>query len=502
MTFAKELENKIRAAYPCLYVVAREDWRAVKEVQRVAEQLGIKAHVWTVTGGWDGNGQATDPLEALRAPRAKSDREVWAFVNFHFFLDDPQMVQALKDASQENKAAGRVFVFISNIWKAPAELQDDLTRLEFGLPDRELLLERLAYVLESADGKVDLAAIDRDLVVDAALGLTTFEAENAMTLSLVERGTIVPAVVSREKALTVSKDGLLTYSEPERLGLAAVGGLDNLKGWLRERKGVLTREALDFGISPAKGLLLVGVPGTGKTLTAKAIAAEWELPLLRFDVGKVFQGLVGSSEANIRRVIEGAETVAPCVLFIDELEKAFAGAGSSGSTDSGVTARVFGAFLSWLQDKTKLVFVVCSANKVSLLPPELLRAGRFDEVFALDLPSPQEREEIFGIHLRKKKRELAEFGPAVEASDNFSGAEIESVVNKALIRAFGRRKLDSQADVTAADLVAACRETVPLAVTRKEDIEEIRAWGRSRAVPASTKPEVAVGSERRRAIIT
>ena len=288
-----------------------------------------------------------------------------------------------------------------------------------------------------------------------------------------------------EKRQVIRKSGLLEYY-PVQEGLRQIGGLDYLKYWLGRRAPAFSEAARRFGLPEPKGLLLLGVQGCGKSLTAKAVAAQWHLPLLRLDVGRIFSGLVGSSEENLRKAIRVAESVAPAVLWIDEIEKGLSGIASSGMTDSGVTARVFGTLLTWLQEKTAPVFVIATANRIEALPPELLRKGRFDEIFFVDLPTPEERQEIFDIHLRRRGRDPARFdlSELTRLSPGFSGAEIEQAVVEGLYHAFADGK-----ELEQAHLVGAISETMPLATTMKEEIARLREWARTRTRPASPVPE-------------
>ncbi|MDP2662056.1 MAG: AAA family ATPase [Dehalococcoidia bacterium] len=493
MSFAADLKLRVRASYPAIYIVAREDFRCIQEVGRVAKDLGMTHQCWTATKGWNdgGTGQGdneTDPQAAIKKVMGQKDA-VFSLVNFHRYLDDPEMIQIVKDLVQVGKAAGQTVCFVSNVWKVPDELTDDLARLEFDLPDRDLLEERISYVLEGAgENMAQPGKAESDRIVEAALGMTTWEAENAFSLAIIQSGSIDPELVALEKARAVAKSGVLEFYQAS-VSMADVGGLENLKLWLRQRKDAFTPEAKEFGLPDPKGIMLVGVPGCGKSLTAKAVSAEWKLPLLRFDLGRLFAGLVGASEENTRRAIATAEAVAPVVLWIDEIEKGMAGSSSSGSTDSGVTARVMGSLLSWMQERKRPVFVVATANQVNNLPPELMRAGRWDEIFAVDLPSAAERGQILAIHLKRRARNPEKFALArvVEATVSFSGAELEATVVKALFAAFSERR-----EVTTKDLMEAAENTVPLAVTRKEDIDLLRAWAKTRALPASTEapPEV------------
>lgn len=514
MSFFNELLNKVRASYPCIYVTAREDWRAVQEIQKVAAAANFKAGAWTVSRGWtypekiqkDMPALATqDPMDVMKTDvtRKLPEEGVYALVNFHRFLDDPAMIQAVKDAVQICKGSFKTLVLVSNVLKVPAELMDDMSFMEFGLPDRDLIRERIVYLADSmSENKIAVPANGAmEALIDSALGMTTFEAENALALSIAEKGNFDAKVISREKAKAVSKGGVLEFASPLAGGLSEVGGLDNLKAWLRERRGAFSPEAKKYGLSEPKGILAAGLPGTGKSLTAKAVAAEWGLPLLKFDLGKVFGSLVGASERSMREALQTLEAVAPCVALIDEIEKGMAGAGSSGSTDSGVTARVFGTLITWMNDRTRPVFLAATCNRVLNLPPELMRAGRFDEIFWVDLPTVAERQDILAIHLIKKGRDPANFklGKIAEQAEDFSGAELEGVVVKAMYRAFS----DKGREVTTEDLAAAVTATVPLAKTRAEEIKAMRDWAATRAVPASLgeAPEIKEVEKKRRVMV-
>ena len=482
----------MRASYPCIYAVAREDWRCVQEVKKVADSLSLEFHTWTVTSGLDGTKKHTDPNEAIVSIIGKEG--VFAFVNFHHFLDGPEMMQVIKDLVQVGKGAGQTVVFVSNIWEVPQELQDDMTRMDFTLPEHDLLSERIEYLVNepSIKDKIpELSDTEKEGIVEAALGMTTWEAENAMSLSITEFGKLTAKPVAQEKARAVAKSGILEFYEPH-VDMSDVGGLDNLKAWLAERSNAFSKEAREYGLPHLKGILLIGVPGCGKSLCAKAISSEWSLPLIRFDLGRLFQGLVGASEENVRRAIAVAESVAPVVLWIDEIEKGMAGAGGSGNTDSGVTARVFGTLISWMQDRQRPVFVVATANQIYALPPELMRAGRWDEIFSVDLPSVKEREEVLRIHIKKRGRDPENF--SIEnlaiATNQFSPAELEQVIIKGMFKGFSAGR-----EVNDTDLLDSIRETVPLAVTRREDIDAMRQWSRTRAVPASSSTPPEISSE-------
>ncbi len=302
--------------------------------------------------------------------------------------------------------------------------------------------------------------------------------------SIVRNKTFDLSTILGEKKHIIRKSGILEYYEAEA-GLEGIGGLEVLKAWLQKRRHAFTSQARDFGLPLPKGILLIGVPGCGKSLTAKAVGAAWQMPLLRLDVGKIFGGLVGASEENIRKAIKTAEATAPSILWLDEMEKGFSGTGSSNMSDGGTTSRVFGTFVTWLQEKTAPVFVIATANNVHQLPPELLRKGRFDEIFFVDLPTREERKQIFEIQLRKKDRDpgKVDLDKLVEATPEFSGSEVEQVVVSALYDAFDA--LPTERDLTTEQMLHSAKEIVPLAVTMQEGIAGMRDWARTRARLAS-----------------
>jgi SpoVK/Ycf46/Vps4 family AAA+-type ATPase len=327
-------------------------------------------------------------------------------------------------------------------------------------------------------------------IVRALSGLSTTEAENACALSLVEEGLLDPAIIYREKISGVKKTGLLEIAEPDPRGLDSVGGLDAMKTWIMKRKRALTPDAVAYGLPAPKGVLIVGVPGTGKSLSAKAIGTALGVPTLRLDIGALFNSLVGESESRTRSALNLAEALAPCVVWVDEVDKGLAGASGSGAGDSGVTKRVFGTIITWMQERKRPVFLVATANDVTNLPPEFLR--RWDEIFAVDLPNEEERAAIFQIHLLKRGRErlAGMFAPlnqnaslTITATNDFTGSEIEKVIEAAMFDAFD----DGGREFTIKDIIVAAGRTTPLAVTAKEKVDAIRDWAKTRATWASTK---------------
>jgi SpoVK/Ycf46/Vps4 family AAA+-type ATPase len=366
------------------------------------------------------------------------------------------------------------------------------------LPSIEELSAVLDTVLESVPHPIQVD--DRKALLENALGLTCAEAENVFALSLVRHKSFsIESIrdVQQEKSNVIRKSGLLEFISAE-LTTEEIGGLDLLKSWLAERKRAFSEEAQAFGLPNPKGVLVVGVPGSGKSLSAKAISSAWNLPLLRFDIGKVFGSLVGQSEEQMRRALQLAETISPCILWIDELEKGMAGLQTSGTSDSGVTARVLGTFLTWMQEKTRPVFVFATANNVNALPPEMLRKGRFDELFYVDLPSEAERREILRIHLKKRRRnpETFDLVQLARECDGFGGAEIEQAIISGLYRAFSHKR-----DLQTGDILAAYRETKPLSQIMKAHIERIREWGAQHARPASSSMAESAGDDNKRRLV-
>jgi SpoVK/Ycf46/Vps4 family AAA+-type ATPase len=494
-----ELETLIRARYPIVYVVSWEEERVENAIRKIGSDRGKKVFLWTITQGMvlnpqNRNEQTREPLAALDFVMDTREPAIFLLKDFHPFLNDVTLVRRLRDLTLALKRSFKTIVILSPTLKLPLELEKEITVVEYALPTLEDLDELLESIVQSVRNNtqinVEMTHEEREQVLQSALGLTSNEAENVFAKSLVEKRKFDVDVVLSEKEQIIRKSGLLEYF-PATEAFTNVGGMDTLKDWMDKRTVAFTEKAKAFGLPSPKGILLLGVQGCGKSLSARAIASLWRLPLLRMDVGKIFGGIVGQSEENIRKAIRIAESTAPNVVWIDELEKGFAGTQSSGVSDGGTTARVFGTFITWLQDKTAPCFVVGTANDVTALPPELLRKGRFDEIFFVDLPSFEERKEIFRIHLIKRARDAGKFDLATiaEATPGFSGAEIEQVVISALYDAF-----DAGHDITTEALVASCRESVPLSVTMAEKIAILREWAKTRARPASSAPVEPVAS--------
>ena len=433
--------------------------------------------------------ETEDPLAMLDAFNKMPERSILVARDLHAFLSDPNpmLVRKVKDALALGKMANRVFVICGASVKIPIELEKEVALVEFKLPDRAQLRVVLEGIAASAGISING---NTDPILDAASGCTTSEAEDAFALSVVQCGDISADIVAREKANTVKKNGILEILETSAKA-EDIGGLEVLKSWLSKRRLAFSAQAKAYGLPVPKGVLAVGLPGSGKSLTAKAAASILGVPLLKLDGGRLFGSLVGQSEQNMRAVIQTAEAVAPVVLFVDELEKAFSGSKSSGSTDGGTAARVFGTFLQWMSDKTSQVFVFATANSISELPPEFLRKGRFDELFFCDLPDADERAAIWRVHISKRGRNPDKFNLEMLASrtESFVGAEIEAMVTEAMYSAFE----DAEAEMTDEHLLEAIRNTVPLSRTMAPQIDALRAWATGRARRASAIKEQTKG---------
>ncbi len=502
MKFQTEIETLIRARYPILYIITNEETRVQNVIVDIAAKRQKKVFEWTYSNGIVPAGASIqsqksrsagtkDPLAALEQVIEQVEPAIFLFKDFHPFLSKNNfaIIRKLKEIALHLKNSFKTIILISPVMEIPAELDKEITVLNFPQPTKEDLGEMLdkiiAEVREHKQINIDLDHDGRERLLQAALGLTLGEAENVFAKIIVQEQCLKAEHVQEvfaEKQQIIRKSGLLEYYAANE-DFSDVGGLTVLKDWLNKRAIAFTEEARAYGLPAPKGILLLGVQGCGKSLSAKAVSRLWQLPLLRFDMGRMFGSLVGSSEEYVRRAISVAESVAPAVLWVDEIDKAFVGSQSSGATDGGTTARVFGTFLTWLSEKkTAPVFVVATANDVSQLPPELLRKGRLDEIFYVDLPSAEERAEIFRIHLVKRGRDPKKFelSALVEASKEYSGAEIEEAIISALYDSFSEKK-----ELETSHVLATLSQTVPLAKTMSEKISSLRNWAVGRARNAS-----------------
>jgi len=509
-----EIETLIRARYPILYIVSSEEMRVQQTVMAIAARRQKKVFEWSFSVGIvpagtslqsqkHRNAATKDPLAALDQVIEQVEPAIFIFKDFHPFLakNNFAVIRKLKEIALHLKNSFKTIILISPALEIPMELEKEITVLSFPLPDRDELSRLLDRIIEDVSQfkqvKIDLDAPGRERLLQAALGLTLGEAENVFAKIIVKDERLSAEDVNEvfaEKQQIIRKSGLLEYYATTE-SFSHVGGLSVLKDWLQKRAVTFTDEARKFGLPAPKGILILGVQGCGKSLCAKAVSNMWQQPLLRFDMGRMFGSLVGSSEENVRRAIHVAESVAPAILWVDEIDKAFAGSQASGGTDGGTTARVFGTFLTWLSEKDAPVFVVATANDISQLPPELLRKGRLDEIFFVDLPSEAERAEVFRIHLLKRGRPPENFDlpVLVASSENFSGAEVEEAIISALYDAFY-----ANSELTTAHILAALKETVPLAKTMDEQINRLRSWAEGRARNASVPRLTIADTDRRR----
>jgi ATP-dependent 26S proteasome regulatory subunit len=498
----------MKAGYPGLYLVSHEEQRVRAEVLSACTASGRTLHAWSCTQGLVRipemtKKDKTDPIEMLDSLSGEDEKTVYLCQDFHLFMGDPGradpnpvLVRKVKETLLACKQRLKTLIIVGARQWLPPELEKELTVLDFALPDKAQLREVLMGVLESAKRK-PLASELEDEVLRAAGGMTTAEAENAFALSIVRHKGIKADVIAHEKAQVIKKGGLLEVIE-STLNLDSIGGLDELKGWINIRKKNFSDKASAKGVPTPKGALFVGYPGSGKTLTAKAIANILGVPLFRADGSSFMGSLVGESEGKMKRIQQTTEAAAPCVLMIDEIEKLMNGSQSSGQTDGGTMSRVLGSFLSWMNDKVAPVFIVATANNVDQLPPELLRKGRWDQIWFVDLPTLKERKGIWEVVIRKQytptgpRRDPKDFDVNALASqtEGFVGAELEQMFVDAVIAAFSEDR-----EPTTADIVTEIKRSVPLSVMMKAQLEKARAKiaGNARNASSESKSEPVKG---------
>ena len=464
------------------------------EADRLARAMLSSQGADTAT---DGRGGASsiyntrEPVQALANMESMTLEAVFILKDFHRHMDDPVVVRRLRDVGQKFSANRRTVVITAPEIAVPSELTTLVEYFNLPLPDRDrmhdIIRETFTRLSKTFTLKLQLDAAGVDAVAANLRGLTEEEAERATCQALVSRYALCQETVTdvlEAKKQLLRHSGMLEFIDACD-NMASVGGLENLKHWLGQRRGAWEDSAREFGLEPPRGVIILGVQGCGKSLCARSVAGEWKLPLVKFDTAAVYDKYIGETEKRIRKVFQVAEGLAPCVLWIDELEKVFAGSEpDSASADAGVSSRLLASFLSWMQDRKAAVFVAATCNNVTVLPPELIRKGRFDELFFVDLPNQAERKQIFSIQLAKRKRNAAEFDleRVATAAKGYSGAEIDAAVQTGLYAAFSEKK-----SLTTQSLLDALAQTVPLSTTRAEEIEALRAWARTRAVPASAR---------------
>jgi len=520
------LKILINSSTPIVVMETVEEVRAVRMVRLACSDLNLTTFEWTIASGLARSGtsspdqpfedglppggytsarspeveddakaiyQSRDPAQMLGNLEAISIEAAFILKDFHRHMEDPVVVRRLRDVGQKFSSNRRTVIITGPHVTVPPELASLVEFFDLPLPDRKRLRQIVDETLvrigktHTLQRKLDAAGIDA--LAENLLGLTEGEAERAVSQALVAHYALtlecVTDVLESKKAL-LKRSEMLEFIDASD-SMANVGGLENLKRWLEQRRNSWEPQAREFGLEPPKGVIILGVQGCGKSLSARAVAGEWKLPLVKLDTAAIYDKYIGETEKRIQRVFKVAEGLSPCVLWIDELEKVFAGSGpDSASADAGVSSRLLASFLSWMQERKAPVFVAATCNNVTVLPPELIRKGRFDELFFVDLPSQAERKQIFAIQLTKRKRNSADYDldRISGAAQGFSGAEIESAVQTALYAAFSRKQ-----ELKTEDLLAALSSTIPLSTIRAEEIAGLRAWAKERAVWAST-PEV------------
>ena len=509
-----QLSRLFRARFPYIYITTWEEERAISLIKKISKsekliRVAREVYVWTQTNGFVVDGQKIDgtqsPDKAIDFIRDCNKNSVFVMCDFHvlFGVKGRQVyynvVRRLRDNLSDLKTSKfrKNVIFLASELLIPETMQKEITILDMPLPTLSEIKAKFDKMI-TQNTQIDTSGLDeegKEKLCKAAMGLTLQESENAFALAMVNDGKVDVSdldIILSEKMQVIKKTGILEFVNTD-IKISDVGGLENLKSWLNKRNNSWSESAKKYCLPAPKGVLITGVPGCGKSLTAKAMSAAWQLPLLKLDFGKIFSGIVGSSEENMRKAIKTAEAVAPSILWVDEIEKSLSGLNSNG--DSGTSSRIFGTFLTWMQEKTAPVFVIATANSINSLPAELLRKGRFDEIFFVDLPTQREREEIFKLHLSKrlKDKDVASkieinsdlYKQLAQMTEGFVGAEIEQVVISALYEAFfNKRPLEFS------DLANTIKNVVPLSVTQKEQILAIRQWANIRAVAATKKDDM------------
>lgn len=510
-----QLSRLFRARFPYIYITTWEEDRAINTIKKLAKaekliRIPRDVYVWTQTNGFVLDGQKIEgtnsPDRAIDFINESSKNAIFIMCDFHVYFGvkgrqiDYNVVRHLRDIIPELKTSKfrKNVIFLASELLIPETMQKEISIVDMPLPTLEEIKSKLDKMI-TQNKQIDTTNLDessKEKLCKAAMGLTLQEAENAFALAMVNDGKIDGqdlSIILSEKMQVIKKTGILEFINTD-IKITDVGGLENLKSWLTKRNNSWSESAKKYCLPAPKGVLITGVPGCGKSLTAKAMSAAWQLPLLKLDFGKIFSGIVGSSEENMRKAIKTAEAVAPSILWVDEIEKSLSGLNSNG--DSGTSSRIFGTFLTWMQEKTAPVFVIATANNINSLPAELLRKGRFDEIFFVDLPTQREREEIFKLHLTKRlkdkdvssKLELTPelYKQLAQMTEGFVGAEIEQVVISSLYEAFFNNRPLELSDIT-----NTIKNIVPLSVTQKEQILALRQWANIRAVAATRKDDMA-----------
>ena len=491
MNFLNDFVLLLKARYPIIYIVTNEEERIEYLIKYCAKKYVNRTYYsWDFVDGYQGNPNDTgfaarNPLEALDLVDKLTPETASLFVlkDYDNFVKDFSVIRKLKNLSRSLKTQPKNIIIVSSEINIPDSLKEFVTLLEFPLPSYSEILEELNRLTSSLQQDIQPEVVNE--LAMACQGLSLERIRRVLSKIIAKYGEIdesSPSLILQEKKQIIQQTQLLEFCLADK-GIGDLGGLDNFKDWLQLRKKAFSQEAVEYGLPYPKGLLLVGVQGTGKSIAAKIIANEWRLPLLRLDFGRLFASLIGQSEQRVRKMIEIAEALSPCILWVDEIDKAFAGAQSSG--DSGTTSRVLATFITWLSEKTTPVFVVATANNIDCIPPEILRKGRFDEMFFLNLPTREEREAIFEVHLRKYRPDgVVNFQLPLlgQLSKDFSGAEIEAVVIESMRLGFNENREFNNEDV-----LISIQNLVPLARTKSKEIDLLKDWAESGNVISASK---------------
>jgi hypothetical protein len=504
MSWKNQVEELLRARASLIVIETVEEERAVAALKQICQELKIKCNACDLAEGM-GNASrsiptgmtAKDPLSLLEQINKSQDEGIYVLLDIHEAWGIPQVKRCLRNAAQRYKYIQKTLVVLCPVAQLPKELEDEAVVIRMPLPNPQELNEVLTDLLRTPGVHITLDKSQRERLIRAATGLTATQAQRAFARAMIQDGKVderaIEIVMQEKKHVIAGSKALEFYDFTE--SRETVGGLNLLKQWFEQRCRAFTQDARDFGLPSPKGVLLIGIPGTGKSLTAKMVAHLWQIPLLRLNVGALFNSLVGASEAALRQALQIVEAISPCILWLDEMEKAL----SQGDLDGGTSRRIFGEILTWMAEKTAPCFVVATANDITQLPLELLRKGRFDEIFFLDLPNQAERKEIFAVHLKKRGRKPNDFDldRLAKTASGYVGAEIEQAINEALCRVYYEGKRDLKTD----DIIHAIKATVPLSILEHEKIEKLRQWlreGRARAAsgpdgtddsdPPATKP--------------
>jgi AAA+ superfamily predicted ATPase len=505
MSFINKLINYHKACYPSLFVTTHEEARLIREIIAIRDKHPeVTVNEWDVQNGLR---YKSGPIEVFHPDVTKGVTELLQYIqaykhgdtifilkDFHLHFDNKLTIRMLRNACNLLKRNRNMIVFVGHKYVVPGELQKEVQLLDYDLPDAESIKERVHFIKDSVNKELEAAGkplidVDNHIIegtIEAAKGMTAHEVENALALAFTSVGkfdNVFVECVFQEKIAQLKKSGLLTYMEPN-ISFDNVGGMQGLKNWLNTRKKAYSRDAREYNLPLPKGMLLASVPGAGKSLICKAIAKEFDCPLFSLDIGSVFDSLVGNSEKNMREMIKTIESIGKCVILIDEIEKALNSSAVSGAGDSGVSSRIFGTLLTWLNDRNNPAFIVATTNNHTLLPSALIRKGRFDQLFWVDLPTAEERREIFNVVIKKYNRNPQNFSikTLVNGAEGFTGAEIEEVFKDALYKAF-----DADEDVHDGHIMEVLAEFIPFSVSHEEDLKTMRRQAQGKLVMVTSK---------------